>query len=222
MLRSRGRAAAARAAGCGASEDPGARWRRTLAALLRDRKAPRLRSLILAHWTEHAPDPCDIDFESGAAGPLLRRHGGRLVALERLFIRPFPVRSDDGYCMGVGPALANLPALQRLEMCGQRGWDLLPPAGHARLGALLVNVEEHDDDVLAVLLTAPFPALTVLEPRCCPEVMEALRDGPFVAALASGQFPRLKRLTLSGLGEDEAAEAEAALGARGIAVVIRD
>jgi hypothetical protein len=206
-------------------EDPGARWRKTLATLLRDRGAPRLRTLILADWTDHAPDPCDIDFESGEATPLLRRHGGRLAALERLHIGRFPARSDHGFCMGIGAALTGLRALQRLELCGQRGWDLLPPAGHPQLCELIVDVEEHDDDVLAVLLTAPFPALTRLELRCGPDVVEALVDGSFAAAVAGGQFPRLERLTLRGPGEDEGASAvagAAALRERGIAVVVAD
>jgi len=205
-------------------DDAGERWRRVLATLLRDEGASRLRTLVLADWSDHAIDGCDIDFESGAAAPLMRLRGRRLAGLERLYIGPFPPRPDHGYCMGIGAVLSGLPALQRLELCGQQGWDLLPPAGHARLGELIVDVEEHDDDVMRVLLTAPFPALTRLELRGWSDLVEALIDGSFAEAVASGQLPRLERLTLRGLGEaarravGAAAAPEAVAAARALAV----
>lgn len=205
-------------------EDAGVRWRRVLATLLRDGGASRLRTLVLADWTDHAIDGCDIDFESGAAGPLMLQRGRRLAGLERLYIGPFPAQPGHGYCMGIGAVLTGLPALQRLELCGQRGWDLLPPAGHARLGELIVDVEEHDDDTLAVLLAAPWPALTRLELRAWPDLVEALLEGSFGQALGGGQFPRLERLTLRGLGEaarsavGKVAAQEAVAAARALAV----
>ncbi len=181
-------------------DDPGAWWRRSLAALLRDPAAPRLRTLILADWTEQAPDPCDVDYEAGDPAPLLRRHGARLTALERLYIGPWPARTpDDGTCQGIGPALNQLSALRRLHLVGEAGWLLLPSTGHPSLRELIVHVAQPDDsdELLAALLTAPFPALTDLDLWCGEDLTDALADGSFAAGL--GRLTQLRRLTLRGL-----------------------
>jgi hypothetical protein len=185
--------------------DAGAEWRRLLAALLREREAPRLRTLLLHDWTEHAFDPCDIAYEDGDPNPLLRRHAGRLARLERLFVGavPFGPPPDHGVCQGVAPALAGLPALVHLHLAGERGWDLVPAAGHPGLRSLLLHVDEPDDEPIATLLAAPFPALAELDLWLCPEAREAAADGSLAAGLAD-EFPALQRLALRGLDDPEA------------------
>lgn len=182
-------------------EDAGATWLRLLTALLRDPAAPRLRTLILADWTEHAFDPWDVPFEDGDPLPLMKRHAGRLAGLERLHIGAFPgeLPPARGVCLGVGPALAKLPALQRLDLHGARGWALVPAAGHPRLRTLVMHVGEADDDPLAALSAAPFPALERLDLWLGPGVAEDLDEAAFAAALARDRLPGLQDLSLRGL-----------------------
>ncbi|MCY1064697.1 hypothetical protein OV090_07985 [Nannocystis sp. RBIL2] len=186
--------------GAGDDDDTGATWLRLLTALLRDPAAPRLRTLILADWTEHAYDPWDVAFEEGDPLPLMKRHAGRLAGLERLHIGAFPgeLPPARGVCQGVGPALAKLPALQRLDLHGGQGWELVPAAGHPRLRTLVMHVGEADDDPLAALIAAPFPALERLDLWLGPGVAEDLDEAAFAAALASKRLPGLRDLSLRG------------------------
>ncbi|PCC73950.1 hypothetical protein SAMN02745121_06130 [Nannocystis exedens] len=182
-------------------EDAGAAWLRLLTALLRDPGAARLRTLILDDWTEHALDPCDVAYEDGDPLPLMKRHAHRLARLERLHIGPCPAELPParGVCQGIGPALAKLPALQRLDLHGAQGWELVPTAGHPRLRTLVMHVAEAADDPLAALVAAPFPALARLDVWLGPEVAEEHEEEAFGAALASGRFPGLRELGLRGL-----------------------
>jgi hypothetical protein len=191
-------------------DDAGAAWSRLLAALLRDPGAPRLRTLILADWSAHASDPWDVAYESGDPAPLLRRHARRLAALERLYIGGFP-DGRGSVCQGIGAALAGLTALTRLELVGERGWELLASAGHPRLRELIVRVAEPDDEPLAVLLAGTYPQLGSLELACSEELVELAAEGSLLAGLA--ELPTLRRLALRGL-DDPAALAGLAGGER--------
>lgn len=187
----------------GWDEDPGGVWRGRLAALLREREAPRLRTLILHDWTAHALDPWDVPFEDGDPLPLLRRHGARLARLERLHVGTLPpgLPPAEGRCQGVGPALAGMPALRRLHLVGAEGWELLPPAGHPGLQELVMHVGEVGDDPLAVLLAAPFPALERLDLWIGAELLA--EAGALAEALGERRFSRLETLALRGLAETE-------------------
>lgn len=182
-------------------DDAGATWLRLLTALLRDPGAPRLRTLILADWTEHASDPWDVAYEEGDPLPLMKRHAGRLAGLERLHIGAFPgeLPPARGVCQGIGPALAKLPGLQRLDLHGAQGWELVPAAGHPRLRTLVMHVDEAADDPLAALIAAPFPALERLDLWLGPGVAEDLDEAAFAAALTSERLPALRDLSLRGL-----------------------
>ena len=186
--------------GGGDEEDAGAIWLRLLTALLRDPAAPRLRTLILADWTEHAYDPWDVAYEEGDPLPLMKRHAGRLAGLERLHVGAFPgeLPPARGVCQGIAAALAKLPALQRLDLHGAQGWTLVPAAGHPRLRTLVMHVGEADDDPLAALIAAPFPALERLDLWLGPGVAEDLDEEEFAAALASERLPGLRDLSLRG------------------------
>ncbi|MFZ6179156.1 hypothetical protein [Nannocystis pusilla] len=181
-------------------DDAGATWLRLLTALLRDPGAPRLRTLILADWTEYALDPWDVAFEEGDPLPLMKRHAGRLAGLERLHIGAFPgeLPPARGVCQGIGPALAKLPALLRLDLHGEQGWELVPKAGHPRLRTLVMHVGEAADDPLEALIAAPFPALERLDLWLGSGVAEALDEAEFAAALASERLPALRDLSLRG------------------------
>ncbi|WAS90778.1 hypothetical protein [Nannocystis punicea] len=185
----------------GEDDDAGASWLRLLTALLRDPGAPRLRTLILDDWSEHALDPWDVTFEDGDPLPLMKRHAGRLARLERLHVGAFPAELPParGVCQGIGPALAKLPALVRLDLHGERGWELVPAKGHAGLRALVMHVAEPDDGPLADLVEAAFPGLERLDLWLGPAVLESHDDDELGAALASGRFPRLRELGLRGL-----------------------
>lgn len=184
-------------------EDPEATWRAHLAALLRDPLAPRLRTLILHDCSEHTVDACDIPFEEADPLPLLRKHPGRLARLERLHVGVFPpeLPPESGFCAGVAPALAGLPALQYLHMVGERGWELVPAGGHPRLRALLLHVAEADDDPLLRLERAPFPALARLDLWAGPALLAEADLAALADALA--RFGSLRELALRGLDGPE-------------------
>jgi hypothetical protein len=187
------------------ADEPEATWLRLFAALLRERGAPRVRALILHDCSEYTVDGCDIPFEDCDPLPLLRRHAGRLAGLERLHVGVFPAElpPTSGFCQGVGPALAGLPALQWLHLVGERGWELLPPGGHPGLRTLLMHVTEPDDDPLAVLVEARFPALERLDLWLGPAVVDGRDEGALGAALASERFAGLRELALRGLESGE-------------------
>lgn len=182
-------------------DEPGAGWLALLAALLRDPAASRLRTLLLVDWSEHAIDGCDIPFEDGDPAPLLRRHGGRLRALERLHVGELAgdrAGAPRGFCQGVAPALAKIPTLRRLELRGERGWELVPRAGHPGLEELVIHVGEADDDPIEALCEGSFPALTSLDLWLGGDLGEALGDHDLAAALAGPGLPALTRCTLRG------------------------
>lgn len=183
------------------TDQPEAAWRTRLGALLRDRSAPRLRTLILHDCSEHTIDGCDIPFEDSDPAPLLRRHPGRLARLERLHIGVFPpaLPPAGGYCQGLGAALAGLPALRHLHLLGERGWELVPPAGHPGLRALLLHIAEPDDDLPAALAGAAFPALARLDLWAGDAVLADADLDALTDALASPRFAELSELALRGL-----------------------
>lgn len=183
-------------------EDVGARWSGLLQSLLRDPAAPRLRTLILDDWSGQA-DLYDTPYEEGDPLPLMTRHAGRLVGLERLYIGPFPAAlpPTEGVCQGVGPALTKLPALTRLDLHGASGWALIPAKGHPRLRTLVMHVGELGDDSLANLIAAPFPALERVDLWLGPEALaeDAGEAEELAAALSSAKLPGLRELALRGL-----------------------
>jgi len=187
------------------ADEPEATWLRLLAALVRDRGAPRVRTLILHDCSEFTIDGCDIPFEDSDPLPLLRRHAGRLARLERLHVGVFPAELPPtrGFCQGVGPALVSLPALVWLHLVGERGWELLPARGHPGLRTLLMHVAEPDDEPLAALVQAPFPALGRLDVWLGPAVVDGRDEGALGEALASERFKSLRELALRGLASGE-------------------
>lgn len=180
-------------------DEPEATWRAQLGALLRDPMAPRLRTLILHDCSEHTIDGCDIPFDDSDPLPLLRRYGSRLARLERLYVGVFPpeLPPPGGFCQGVGPALSGLPALVHLHLVGERGWDLVPAAGHPRLRTISMHVVEPDDAPLAVLERAAFPALEVFD-LWAGEAMLADAD-PAALVDAVARMAALRELALRGL-----------------------
>ncbi len=200
----------------GSVDDAGAVWLRKLTTLLRDPGAPRLRTLILADWTRWSIDPYDVPYEEGDPAPLLRKHAGRLAALERLYVGGFPARLHQDVCQGIGPELGRLPALTRLEMIAEQGWNLLAPAGHPRLRELVVRVREPDDEPLATLIAGAYPSLANLELVCSDELRELAEDGSLLAGLA--ELPALRWLALREL---DAAAIEGLAGAAGLGGIER-
>ncbi|MCA9582196.1 MAG: hypothetical protein KC416_10415 [Myxococcales bacterium] len=189
---------------------------RTSAALLRERAVGRLRSLFLIDWSEFALDPCDIAFEDGDPLRVFAHHAGRLRALERLQIGLFPGDRGPlwGFCQGVGPALPEIPTLRRLHLCGERGWELLPKAGHPRLEALVLHVAEPDDEPLDALEEGSFPALRSVDLWAGAVLGEMLCERSFDAVLAGSGLPALTSLCLRGI--DDAAVIDALAAAEGL------
>lgn len=185
------------------AEEPEATWRARFTALLRDPQAPRLRTLILHDCSEYTIDSLDIPFDECDPIRPLRRHAGRLARLERLYVGVFPpaLPPESGFCQGVGPALSGLPALEHLHLVGERGWDLLPEAGHPRLRSLQMHVVEADDDPLLALEKAVFPALERLDLWAGSSLLGDAEPAGVVEALA--RMPALRELALRGLDSSE-------------------
>lgn len=179
-------------------EDPGAAWLACLRALLRDPEAPHLHTLLLEDWSEAAPDPADIDFESGDARILIARHGQRLKALRRLFIGANPHGGEpwEGFCRGLGRAFEALPALRHLHLRGQSGLDLLPPSGHPRLESLHIHIKDSGNDLLDTLFEASFPALRLLDLWEPPELAYVLDEDALSPLLSGKLLPALEHLAL--------------------------